>query len=58
MTTPPALSKKPAKTTDLKAVALFDFIAKEEDELGFKKNDIINVLVKNDESEWWRGLKI
>jgi hypothetical protein len=51
---PPNLPPK-KKGADLKAVALFDFAGKEEDELPFKKDDIIIVLVKYDDSQWWKG---
>lgn len=34
--------------------ALYDFVAEEEDELGFSAGDIIEVMDRTDPS-WWRG---
>ncbi|KAL6054994.1 Intersectin 1 (SH3 domain protein), partial [Balamuthia mandrillaris] len=37
------------------AVALYDFVAENENELSFKKGDVINLLECEEEEEWWRG---
>ena len=34
--------------------ALFDFVPQEDEELGFKKDDIIEVIAQEEEN-WWRG---
>ena len=34
--------------------ALFDFVPVEDEELGFRKDDIIEV-ISQEEENWWRG---
>ncbi|XP_034396099.1 GRB2-related adapter protein 2a [Cyclopterus lumpus] len=44
----------PQRATTHQAKALYDFHAEEDDELGFKAGDVIELLDRSDAS-WWRG---
>jgi len=38
-----------------KAVGLFDFVSSEAEDLSFKKGEIIQIIKKDEDSEWWTG---
>jgi len=40
---------------ELKFCAIFDFDAQETNEISFKEGDIITLVEKYDDSEWWKG---
>ncbi|XP_056144021.1 GRB2-related adapter protein 2a [Lampris incognitus] len=44
----------PRRTTTVQVKALYNFVAEEEDELGFHAGDVIEVLDRSDAS-WWKG---
>jgi len=45
----------PAKGGKTMLKALFDFDASEVNELSFKENDIIALIEKPEDSDWWKG---
>jgi len=46
-------ARKPAQPKKEQATALWDFAGEEDDELPFKKGDVITILSKDE--EWWQG---